>query len=113
MSTVIGCLIILYYIYILTDIDDFILDLQTDGINRFNSIGLFVTFLWLIYEFFGKSGPIALIPFAFGLLIKPYRKTLFWTRIIHIIVFVIIILTVSFIIINDNYLYFNFWKFTF
>ena len=113
MSTLIGCIIILFCVYILTDLDDFILDMQTERVNLFNAIGLIVTLLWFIYEFFHESGPISLIPIGLGLFIKTYRITLFGTRLIHILVFSVVILTVAFIIINKSYWHFNFWTFTF
>ena len=113
MSTIIGCIIILFCVYVLTDLDDFILNMQKSNISTFNSIGLIITILWFIYEFFHEAGPISLIPIGIGLLIKPYRITLFGTRIIHATVFSIIIIVASFIIINKEYLHFNFWTFTF
>lgn len=105
-----GILIVIYCLYQMIDIDMFVKKFA--GIRLDNTIDAFVlvaTIIWLVVQFFFQSGPIALIPLVFGF-INPFCKSERKTFFLHRLILIVIILDVSFIVLNKLWFNINFWN---
>lgn len=109
MTIVTGILIVLYCLCQLLDIDMFVKKFQgsmIEGtIDAFVFIGIVI---WLVIQFFMQSAFVNIIPFIpmmFNFNTKSPRRE----KILHIVILVSIIITVSFVLLNKMYFDYNFW----
>ena len=111
---IIGVALIFYYVVNALDIDMFIKKFHGAGLApTIDSFVIVGSLLWFIVQSFLYSGPIVIIVLCTVIFTQTYsvsQRKLRWRT--SFMLFIIILL-ISFIILNEIYIKFNIWQFIF